>query len=47
MRNAVTSPNGTTVRAFATFVYRGLPAIIAGGARAAADRSAEITKQLG
>jgi pyrroline-5-carboxylate reductase len=43
----VTSPNGTTERAIATFDDRGLPAIIAAGARAAADRSAEITKQLG
>ncbi|UKA53679.1 pyrroline-5-carboxylate reductase [Arthrobacter sp. FW305-BF8] len=47
LRKAVTSPNGTTERAIATFDDRGLPAIIAAGARAAADRSAEITKQLG
>lgn len=46
LRKAVTSPNGTTERALATFDERGLPAIIADGARAAADRSAEITKQL-
>jgi pyrroline-5-carboxylate reductase len=46
LRKAVTSPNGTTERAIATFDERGLPAIIADGARAAADRSAEITKQL-
>ncbi|TLM72343.1 pyrroline-5-carboxylate reductase [Pseudarthrobacter sp. NamB4] len=47
LREAVTSPNGTTERAIATFDERGLPAIIAAGARAAADRAAEITKQLG
>jgi pyrroline-5-carboxylate reductase len=47
LRKAVTSPNGTTERAIATFDDRGMPAIIAAGARAAADRAAEITKQLG
>ncbi|WP_091251049.1 pyrroline-5-carboxylate reductase [Arthrobacter sp. ok909] len=47
LRKAVTSPNGTTERAIATFDERGLPAIIAEGARAAAARSAEITRQLG
>ena len=47
LRKAVTSPNGTTERAIATFDERGMPAIIAAGARAAADRAAEITKQLG
>ena len=46
LRKAVTSPNGTTERAIATFDERDLPSIIADGARAAADRSAEITKQL-
>ncbi|MDV8147138.1 pyrroline-5-carboxylate reductase [Arthrobacter sp. B10-11] len=46
LRKAVTSPNGTTERAIATFDERGLPAIIADGARAAAARAAEITKQL-
>ncbi|MEK0156643.1 pyrroline-5-carboxylate reductase [Arthrobacter oryzae] len=46
LRKAVTSPNGTTERAIATFDDRGLPAIIAEGARAAAARAAEITKQL-
>jgi pyrroline-5-carboxylate reductase len=46
LRRAVTSPNGTTERAIATFDERGLPAIIAEGARAAAARAAEITKQL-
>jgi pyrroline-5-carboxylate reductase len=47
LRKAVTSPNGTTERAIATFDERGMPAIIAAGARAAADRAAEITEQLG
>ncbi len=47
LRKAVTSPNGTTERAIATFDERGMPAIIADGARAAADRAAEITRQLG
>ena len=47
LRKAVTSPNGTTERAIATFDERGVPSIIAAGARAAADRAAEITKQLG
>jgi pyrroline-5-carboxylate reductase len=47
LRRAVTSPNGTTERAIATFDERGLPAIVADGARAAAARAAEITKQLG
>ncbi|WP_091558418.1 pyrroline-5-carboxylate reductase [Arthrobacter sp. ok362] len=46
LRKAVTSPNGTTERAIATFDERGLPAIIADGARAAAARAAEITRQL-
>jgi pyrroline-5-carboxylate reductase len=46
LRRAVTSPNGTTERAIATFDERGLPAIVAAGARAAAARAAEITKQL-
>jgi pyrroline-5-carboxylate reductase len=47
LRTAVTSPNGTTERAIATFDERGLPAIITDGARAAAERAAEITRQLG
>ena len=46
LRKAVTSPNGTTERAIATFDERGLPGIIADGARAAAARAAEITRQL-
>jgi pyrroline-5-carboxylate reductase len=47
LRKAVTSPNGTTERAIAAFDEGGIPSIIAAGARAAADRAAEITKQLG
>ena len=47
LRISVTSPNGTTERAIATFDERGLPAIIAAGARAAAERAAEISRQLG
>ena len=47
LRISVSSPGGTTVRALATFDERGLPAIIAAGARAAADRAAEISRQLG
>lgn len=47
LRKAVTSPNGTTERAIATFDQRGLPAIIVAGARAATERAAEITRQLG
>lgn len=47
LRRAVTSPNGTTERAIATFDERGLPEIVAAGARAAASRAAEITRQLG
>lgn len=46
LRKAVTSPNGTTERAIAMFDERGLPGIIADGARAAAARAAEITRQL-
>ena len=46
LRKAVTSPNGTTERAITTFDERGLPAIIAAGARAAAARAGEITTQL-
>jgi pyrroline-5-carboxylate reductase len=47
LRTAVTSPRGTTERAIATFDERGLPGIVAAGARAAAERAAEITTQLG
>ncbi|MGG5170752.1 pyrroline-5-carboxylate reductase [Pseudarthrobacter sp. J1738] len=47
LRRAVTSPNGTTERAINTFDERGLTAIISDGARAAAERAAAITKELG
>lgn len=47
LRKAVTSPNGTTERAIATFDEQGLADIIAAGARAAADRAAAITRELG
>lgn len=47
LRKAVTSPNGTTERAIAAFDDGGIPRIIADGARAAAERAAEMTKQLG
>jgi pyrroline-5-carboxylate reductase len=47
LRKAVTSPNGTTERVIAAFDDGGIPRIIADGARAAAARAAEITKQLG
>lgn len=47
LRRAVTSPNGTTERAIATFDELGLPGIIEAGAKAAAARAAEITRQLG
>jgi pyrroline-5-carboxylate reductase len=46
LRKAVTSPNGTTERAIATFDREGLPAIVARGARAASDRAAEISREL-
>ena len=46
LRKAVTSPNGTTERAIAAFDEAGLPDIIAAGARAAADRAAEISREL-
>lgn len=46
LRRAVTSPNGTTERAIATFEQQGLPAIIEAGAKAAAARAAQITQEL-
>jgi pyrroline-5-carboxylate reductase len=46
LRKAVTSPNGTTERAIATFDAAGLPAIIAAGARAAQARAAQISAEL-
>ena len=47
LRIAVTSPNGTTERAIMPLRRRRHARIIADGARAAAARAAEITKQLG
>lgn len=46
MRRAVTSPNGTTERAIAAFDAGEMPAIVARGARAAADRAAQISSEL-
>lgn len=46
LRRAVTSPNGTTEQAIRVFDERGLPAIIADGAKAASDRSFAITGEL-
>jgi pyrroline-5-carboxylate reductase len=46
LRRAVTSPKGTTEQAIRVFDERGLPAIIADGARAAVERSDEITREL-
>ncbi|WP_407671315.1 pyrroline-5-carboxylate reductase [Paeniglutamicibacter cryotolerans] len=46
MRRSVTSPNGTTERAIAEFEAGGIPGIIARGARAAADRAAQISTEL-
>lgn len=46
LRKAVTSPKGTTERAIQAFDRQGIPASIAAGARAAADRAAEITGEL-
>ncbi|MFC8303919.1 pyrroline-5-carboxylate reductase [Specibacter sp. NPDC057265] len=47
LRRAVTSPNGTTEQALASFDRDGLPAIISAGAQAAAARAAAITEELG
>lgn len=46
LRRAVSSPNGTTEAAIRSFDEQGLPDVIARGARAAADRAAEITAEL-
>lgn len=46
LRKAVTSPNGTTEQAIATFDELGLPAIVLAGAKAAAARSDVITAEL-
>ncbi|WP_104160289.1 pyrroline-5-carboxylate reductase [Arthrobacter sp. ZGTC212] len=46
LRRGVTSPNGTTEAAIRTFDEQDLPGVIARGARAAAERAAEITAEL-
>lgn len=46
LRRAVTSPNGTTEQAIATFDRLDLPVIIAAGARAASNRAQVITEEL-
>lgn len=46
LRRAVSSPNGTTERAIATFDELGLPGIVSAGAQAAAARAAAITGEL-
>ncbi|WP_026552085.1 pyrroline-5-carboxylate reductase [Arthrobacter sp. H20] len=46
LRRAVTSPNGTTEQAIATFDRLDLPAIVAAGARAASNRAQIITEEL-
>ncbi|GAB3278515.1 pyrroline-5-carboxylate reductase [Sinomonas notoginsengisoli] len=46
LRRAVTSPNGTTEQAIRVFDERGLPAVIADGAKAASERSRQITREL-
>lgn len=46
LRRAVTSPNGTTEAAIRSFDEQGLPDVVARGARAAAERAAEITAEL-
>jgi pyrroline-5-carboxylate reductase len=47
LRRAVTSPNGTTQSAVETFEREDLPGIVARGARAATERAADITRELG
>jgi pyrroline-5-carboxylate reductase len=47
LRRAVTSPNGTTQSAVETFEREGLAGIVERGARAATERAAEITRELG
>lgn len=46
MRKAVTSPNGTTERAIATFDAEGLPQIMKHATAAAAARAAQISSEL-
>lgn len=47
LRRSVTSPNGTTERAIATFEAEGLPQILKHATAAAAARAAEISSELG
>ena len=47
LRRAVTSPNGTTEQAIASFDKDNLPGIVLTGAQAAAGRAAQITEELG
>jgi pyrroline-5-carboxylate reductase len=47
LRTSVTSPGGTTQAALKVFDDGGLPEIVARGARAAAERAAEISAELG
>ncbi|MHA7261771.1 pyrroline-5-carboxylate reductase [Arthrobacter sp. TMN-37] len=47
LRRAVTSPNGTTQSAVEAFDREDLAGIVARGARAATERAAEITRELG
>lgn len=47
LRRRVTSPKGTTERAIAAFDEGGMPAIIAGGMAAAAQRAGELSRELG
>lgn len=46
LRRAVTSPNGTTEQAIATFDRLDLPVIVAAGARSASNRAKAITEEL-
>lgn len=46
LRRAVTSPNGTTEQAIATFDRLNLPTIVAAGARSASNRAKAITEEL-
>lgn len=47
LRKKVTSPNGTTEQAIATFQKGGMEQLIADGAAAAAQRAAQISRELG
>jgi len=47
LRRRVTSPGGTTQRAVESFQHNGLDAIVASAMRAAADRAAEMAREMG